>query len=139
VTKRRKKPAVDKPRPKLPTPDERMLPYIKAIFTRPPGAVPKEISEPLHAALDASHAGIDRHRNRNAGIDWQSVYAMATAADRDVFSGKIESERVRAVLATLQQTGEVTLARGRYYPAFIKWVRRGLKSKKLEAPRPLDM
>ena len=138
MTKRRpKKPAADKRRPKLPTPDERMLPHIKALFALSPGAVPRQIYEPLHAALDASHAGVDRHRNRNAGNDWQSVYDLivATAVDRDVFTSPIKATRVRAMLATLEQTDAVTLARdAKIYLAFIKWVRRGLKTKRLQPP-----
>jgi hypothetical protein len=129
-------------RPKLPTPNRRMIACTAVIFCKAPVSRLPGFEDEFEAALKASHAGVDRHRDRDAGNDWQSVYdlILATAVDRDVFTAPIKAARVHATLDALEQTHAVMLARGdEYYPAFIKWVRRGLKSKKLRPPHPLDM
>jgi hypothetical protein len=59
------------------------------------------------------------------------VDSIIGAGRVDVISmERIRAEDVRAVLSTLEQTEQVKLAAGNYYPAFIKWVQRWRKREK---------
>lgn len=108
-------------RPKKPTPDERLEPLLKAIFAAgAPVVSPSDIARPMWAALDASHAGVDRHRAREAGIDWQSVVRVIAAAGKGdvILTTPIRAAAVRAALA------ELSPKHAHLTPAFIKWLRR---------------
>jgi hypothetical protein len=110
-------------------PDDRLVPFLKVVFADAPVSKLPRFDEAMHAALDASHHGVDRHGGRKKpAIDWQSVVDSIIAAGRvDVISmRRIRAESVREVLGALKQTKEVKDAAGNY-PAFIKWVQRWRK------------
>ncbi len=106
-------------RPKKAKPDERLLEFTRVIFSHAPVSRLPGFDEDLNAVIAASHAGVDRHRNRKAGTDWQSVVRAITAAGKgDVLRTPIRAATVREVLSEFSPS-HVTLA-----PAFIKWLRR---------------
>ena len=109
-----------KKRPKLRTPKERFLASTAVIFARSPGVVPKEISEPLHAALAAERAGIKRHSNRKVVHDWPSVVIAIDAAGRGN-ALRTKPIRAAAISALLSEFSPKHVSA----PAFIKWLRRG--------------
>ena len=149
-----------------PTPDDRMMACTAVIFGQNPvqveydtlgnprfftkdGRVPtgSVIAPELAAEFDRArtakrdgsnrHAGTKQHQPREAGWNWRPVFDSIAAADPSVLRTPIEEKRVRAVLATLEQTREVKGAADiQRYKTFIKWVRRGLKRNELRLPPP---
>lgn len=139
------------PRPKLPTFDERIAKvgsrYVGAAFTGKLHELPPGIADEWRAAHAARDGGRNKHMGRTkVQHDWRSVYELAVAANPVVFTGQIKAKDVYAVLATVEQTKYVVLAQRPSRDgdsAFIRWVRRGIKHKKLppkptRGPHPYD-